>query len=61
MYHVCGSHKYASFRSPRFQLWKMEMTKGLDAVLKPITSSVQRPKAVLGHGALSRDVGVGVI
>ena len=43
MYHVCGSHKYASFRSPRFQLQKMKMTKGLGCcALKSITASAQR-------------------
>ena len=62
MYHVCGSHKYASFRSPRFQLWKMEMSKGLGCCFEAhhfICTEAQG--CSWPASALSRDVGVGVM
>ena len=62
MYHVCGNHKYASFSSPRFQLRKMEMTKGLGCCFEAhhfIFTEAQG--CSWPASALSRDAGVGVI
>ena len=62
MYHVCGSQMYASFRSPRSQLRKMELSKGLGCWFEAhhcICTEAQG--CSWPASALSRDAGVGLI